>query len=69
MKLHAGHDDVIRGLSVKVYQKNSDKTFILERPLQHLVLLGTTIKEPANEIQCSRREAAMNADAIRKLTS
>ena len=69
MKLHAGHDDVIRGLSVKVYQKNSDKTFILKRPLQHLVLLGTTIKEPANETQCSRREAAMNADPIRKLTS
>ena len=54
---------------MKVYQKNSDKTFILKQPLQHLVLLGTTIKEPANESQSCRREAAMNADAIRKLTS
>ena len=54
--------------SVKVYQKNSDKTFILKRPLQHLVLLETTIKKPANESQYSA-EAAMNADAIRKLTT
>ena len=58
--LHSGHDDVIRSPSVKVYQRNSDKTFILKRPLQHLVLLETTIKDPANESQCRRREAAMN---------
>ena len=41
----------------------------MKRPLQHLILLETTIKEPANECQHSLREAAMNADAIRKLTA
>ena len=54
---------------MKVYQRNSDKTFILKRPLQHLVLLETTIKDPANESQCCRREAAMNAGTICKLTT
>ena len=63
MELYAGDDDVIRSASVKVYQRNSDKTFILKRPLQHLVLLEITIKEPASESQCYRREAAMNPDA------
>ena len=53
---------------MKVYQKNGDKTFIVKRPLQHLVLLETTVKEPANESQRSQRESAMNVDAIRKLT-
>ena len=33
MELYAGDDDVIRSASVKVYQRNSDKTFILKRPL------------------------------------
>ena len=28
--LHSGHDAVIRSASVKVYQRNSDKTFILK---------------------------------------
>ena len=69
MELHADHDDIIRSASVNIYQRNSDWTFILKRLLQQLVLLETTIKEPANESQCSRREAAMNADAIRKLTA
>ena len=55
--------------SVKVYQKNGEKTYILKRPLQHLVLLDSTIKEPANGTQCSRTEAAVNADAKRKLTT
>ena len=67
--LHSGHDDVIRSASVKVYQRNTDKTFILKQPSQHLVLLETTIKDPTNESQCCGREAAMNADTIRKLTT
>ena len=53
-----GSSDVIGSTSVKVYQNNSDKTFIMKRPLQHLVLLEATIKKPANESQRSRREAA-----------
>ena len=68
-ELHAGDYNIIRSASVKIYQKNSDTTIILKRPLQHLVLLETTIKEPGNESQFSRREAAMNADVIRKLTT
>ena len=40
--------------SVKVYQKNGDKTFIIKWPLQHLVLLDSAIKEPANGSKCSR---------------
>ena len=63
--LHTGNDDVIRSGYLKVYQKNSDKTFILKRPLHHLVLLDTTVKEPANESQYS----AIDADAMRKLTT
>ena len=46
MEPHADNDDVIRSVSVKVYQKNSDEIFILKQPLQHLVLLETTIKDP-----------------------
>ena len=65
IELHAGNDDVIKNGSLKVYQKNSDKTFILKRPLHHLVLLDTTIKEPAIESQYS----AINADVMRKLTT
>ena len=30
MQLHAGNDDVIRSTSVKVYQKNNNKTFIMK---------------------------------------
>ena len=63
--LHTGNDDVIRSGYLKVYQKNSDKTFILKQPLDHLVLLETTIKEPSNESQY----LAINADAMRKLTT
>ena len=59
MEPHADQVDVIRSVSVKVYQKNSDETFILKQPLQHLVLLETTIKDPKNEKHCSRRGAAM----------
>ena len=59
MEPHADNDDVIRSVSVKVYQKNSDEIFILKQPLQHLVLLETTIKDPKNEKHCSRRGAAM----------
>ena len=69
MELHAGDDAIIRSAFVKVYQKNSDKTFILKQTWQHLVLLESTIKEPVNESQCSRREAAWNADTIRKSTT
>ena len=63
--LQTGNDDVIRSGYLKVYQKNSDKTFILKQPLDHLVLLETTIKEPSNESQY----LAINADAMRKLTT
>ena len=69
MELHAGDDAIIRSAFVKVYQKNSDKTFILKQTWQHLVLLESTIKELVNESQCSRREAAWNADTIRKSTT
>ena len=41
----------------------------MKRPLQHLVLLETTIKETTNERQRLRREAAMNTDAIHKLAT
>ena len=51
------------------FTKESDKAFILKWPLQHLDLLETTIKDPTNEIQSCCREAAMNAGAIRKLTT
>ena len=43
MQLHAGNGDVIRSTSVKVYQKNNNKTFIMKWSFQHLVLLETTI--------------------------
>ena len=43
---------------------NSDKTFIMKRPLQHLVLLETTIKGTANESHLSLRETAVNADFV-----
>ena len=50
MEPHADNDDVIRSVSVKVYQKNSDEIFILKQPLQHLVLLETTIKDPKMKV-------------------
>ena len=65
IEVHTGNDDVIRSGYLKVYQKSSDKTFILKRPLHHLVLLETTIKEPSNKSQY----LAINADAMRKLTT
>ena len=50
MEPHADNDDVIRSVSVKVYQKNSDEIFILKQPLQHLVLLERTIKDPKMKV-------------------
>ena len=50
MEPHADNDDVIRSVSVKVYQKNSDEIFILKQPLQHLVLLETTVKDPKMKV-------------------
>ena len=50
MEPHADNDNVIRSVSVKVYQKNSDEIFILKQPLQHLVLLETTIKDPKMKV-------------------
>ena len=39
----------------------------MRQPLQYIILLETTIKELEIEYQHSRREAATEADAIRKL--
>ena len=67
IELYTDNDDFIRSASVKVYQKSSDKTFIMKQLLHHLVLLQTTVKKPANESQRSSREAAIISDTICKL--
>ena len=69
MELYAGNDEVIRSATVNVYQSNSNKTFNIKQPLQHLILLETNIKETANERQCSCKEVAMKVNAIHKLTT
>ena len=69
MELYTGNDEIIRSATVNVYQSNSNKTFNIKQPLQHLILLETTIKETANERQCSCKEAAMKVNAIHKLTT
>ena len=69
-------DNKIRGVELSGYQEKTRRTFTINRPIQHLVPLeivnaNRTIvdeehSEPAGEMR-PRRQAAKNADTIRKL--
>ena len=78
LKLIRGIDNKVRGAELLVYNKNSEKTSKIKRPLQLIVpleidSLGNTKQsrshciEPASEYNRPRREAAKNADMKRKL--
>ena len=78
LKLICGIDNKVRGAELLVYNKNSEKTSKIKRPLQLIVpfeinSLGNTEQsrshciEPASEYNRPRREAAKNADMKRKL--
>ena len=74
-KLIYGHDNLVRGADVRVYQDNLGKNIVIRRPLQLLVPLKVTNiinndnenNEPASERP--RRLASLNADLIRQLSS
>ena len=69
-------DNKIRGVELLVYQEKTRKTCTINRPIQHLVplevenvdraILDKEHDEPAGETRL-RRQAAKNADVIRKL--
>ena len=69
-------DNKIRGVELLVYQEKTRKTCTINRPIQHLVplevenvdraILDEEHDEPAGETRL-RRQAAKNADVIRKL--
>ena len=67
------HDGAVRGAIIRTKSKNTKETTVIKRPLQLIVSLEadqleTAQKEPANGQSGSKRLAAMNADAIRRLT-
>ena len=76
MKFLDSRDNKIRGVEPSGYQEKPRRTFTINRPIQHLVPLeivnaNRTIvdeehNEPAGEMS-PRRQAAKNADTIRKL--
>ena len=68
-----GKDNVTRGVKILAYQNKLQKTVTLKRPLQLIVPLEVTNNLSENSLQevkeptRTRREAAANADVIRKL--
>ena len=68
-----GKDNVTRGVKISVYQNKLQKTVTLKHPLQLIVPLEVTYILHENSLQemteptQTQREAAANADVIRKL--
>ena len=72
-QLITGHDGAVRGAIIRTKSKNTKETTFIKRPLQLIVSLEadqleTELQEPAHGQFGSKRLAAMNADAIRRLT-
>ena len=67
------HDVAVRGAIIRTKSKNTKETTFIKRPLQIIVLLEadqleTEQQEPAHGQFASKCLAAINADAIRRLT-
>ena len=69
-----GHDKAVRGAIIHVKSKNTKETTFIKRPLQLTASLEadqleTKTQEPVHGQFGSKRIAAINADAIRRLIS
>ena len=78
-RLIKGKDGLVRGVELAIYQKQWNKVNNIKRPVQLIVPMEITntdddisnnkdVNEPAkDEIRRSQREAAKNANMLRKL--
>ena len=71
-QLVTGHDGAVRGAIIRTKSKNTKENTFIKRPLQLIVSLEadqleTELQEPAHGQFGSKRLAAMNVDAIRRL--
>ena len=72
-QLVTGHDSAVRGAIIRTKSKTAKETTFIKRPLQLIVSLEadqleTKQQEPTHGQFGSKRLAATNADAIRRLT-
>ena len=73
-KLIYGKDGLVRGVELLVYQSKNEKVSIIKRPVQRIIPFelcdpvdNELVKSHTN-INCPKRLAAQNADAIRRAT-